>query len=321
VNIYRVLMVACSVAMASGTWAAESYPTRPVRIVVPFPAGGPVDITMRAISPRMSEALGQSIVIDNRSGAGGTVGADAVAKAAPDGHTLLACSTGMTINAALAPKLPYDFVRDFAPVTMVVIITSILVVHPAVQARSVQELIALAKAKPGQLSYASTGNGTPTHLAAELFKYMAGVDVVHVPYKGGAPAAVDLIAGQVQLSFISAPAVMPQVKSGRLRALAVTNAQRSQLLPDLPTVAESGLPGYESEGWHGLCAPARTARSTIETLYRQADAALRVPATAAHLVRGGAEPVGMPPAQFAASVRNEVARWAKVIKATGMKAD
>lgn len=263
-------MVACSVAIASGTWAAESYPTRPVRIVVPFPAGGPVDITMRAISPRMSESLGQPIVIDNRSGAGGTVGADAVAKAAPDGHTLLACSTGMTINAALVPKLPYDFVRDFAPVTMVVIITSILVVHPAVPARSVQELIAIAKAKAGQLSYASTGNGTPTHLAAELFKYMAGVDVVHVPYKGGAPAAVDLIAGQ---------------------------------------------------GWHGLCAPARTARPTIETLYRQADAALRVPATTAHLVSGGAEPVGMPPAQFAASVRNEVAKWAKVIKATGMKAD
>jgi tripartite-type tricarboxylate transporter receptor subunit TctC len=321
VNIYRPLALACGVAVISGAWAADSYPSRPIRIVVSFPAGGPVDITMRAISPRMSESLGQPIVIDNRSGAGGTVGADVVAKSASDGHTLLACTVGNTINATLVPKLPYDFVRDFAPVTMLVIITSILVVHPAVPARTVQELIALAKAKSGQLSYASTGNGTPAHLAAELFKYMAGVDIVHVPYKGGAPAAVDLMAGQVQLSFLSAPAVMPQVKAGRLRALAVTNAKRSQLLPELPTVAESGLPGYESEGWHGLCAPARTAQPIIETLYRQADAALRVPATAAHLMNGGAEPIGMAPAAFAASVRNEVAKWAKVIKATGMKAD
>ncbi|MGH8620479.1 MAG: tripartite tricarboxylate transporter substrate-binding protein, partial [Burkholderiales bacterium] len=207
------------------------------------------------------------------------------------------------------------------PVTMVVIITSILVVNPALPARSVQELIALAKAKPGQLSYASTGNGTPTHLAAELFKTMAGVNLLHVPYKGAAPAVVDLLAGQVQLSFISAPGVMPHVKSGRLRALAVTNAKRSQLLPDLPTIAESGLPGYESEGWHGLCAPARTPPTIVDTLFRETASALRIPEVASLLASGGAEPAGMPPGSFAALIRNEVTKWAKVVKATGMKID
>ncbi len=301
--------------------SAADYPLRPIRVIVPYPAGGPVDITLRAISPRLTESLKQPIVIDNRGGAGGTIGADLVAKAAPDGYTLLACSTGNTINATLIPGLPYDFARDFAPVTLIAIITSILVVNPAVPARSVQELIALAKAKPGEFAYASTGNGTPTHLAAEMFKNMAGVNLVHVPYKGGAPAAVDLLAGQVQLSFISAPAVMPHVKSGRLRALAVTNAKRSQLLPNLPTVAESGLPGYESEGWHGLCGPARLSPAVVDALYRETSAALRVSEVAALLASGGAEPVGMPPAAFAVLVRNDIARWARVIKAAHVKVD
>jgi tripartite-type tricarboxylate transporter receptor subunit TctC len=317
----RALLAALAGAFPVAAAAADRYPDRPVRVVVPYPAGGPIDITMRAIGPRLSEALGQPVVIDNRGGAGGTIGADLVAKSAPDGYTLLACSTGNTINASLVPNLPYDFVRDFAPVTMVVVITSILVVHPAVPVRSVPELIALAKAKPGQLSYASTGNGTPTHLAAELFKSMAGVNFVHVPYKGGAPAAVDLLAGQVQLSFISAPAVMPHVKSGRLRALAVTNTKRSQLLPDLPTIGESGLPGYESEGWHGLCAPARTPPAVVNALYRETGAALRIPAVALMLGSGGAEPAGTTPEQFADVIRKEVTKWAKVVKSTGMKID
>ena len=313
--------MAVSLALGSPDASAQDYPLKPIRIVVPYPAGGPIDITMRTLGPRVSDALKQPIVIDNRGGAGGTIGADLVAKALPDGYTLLACSTGNTINASLVPSLPYDFMRDFAPITMVVIITSILVVNPAVPAHSVAELIAVAKAKPGQLSYASTGNGTPTHLAAELFKSMAGVNIVHVPYKGGAPAAVDLLAGQVQLSFISAPAVMPHVKSGRLRALAVTNAKRSQLLPELPTVAESGLPGYEMEGWHGLCAPARTGKPVIDRLYREFTAALRVPEATSQLLAGGAEPVGMPTAQFTVALRNEIAKWSKVVKATNMKAD
>jgi tripartite-type tricarboxylate transporter receptor subunit TctC len=301
--------------------AAQNYPTKPVRLIVPFPPGGSNDIVGRLMAQELTEKLGKQVVVDNRGGAGGTIGADLVAKAAPDGYTLLACSTGNTINATLIPGLPYDFARDFAPVTMIAIITSILVVNPAVPARSVQELIALAKAKPGELSYASTGNGTPTHLAAEMFKSMAGVNLVHVPYKGGAPAAVDLLAGQVQLSFISAPAVMPHVKSGRLRALAVTNAKRSQLLPGLPTVAESGLPGYESEGWHGLCGPARLPAAIADTLYRETAAALRIPDVASLLANGGAEPVGMPPAAFVTLIRNDIARWARVIKATHIKPD
>jgi tripartite-type tricarboxylate transporter receptor subunit TctC len=306
-------------AYASAT--AADYPARPIRVVVPYPAGGPVDITLRAIAPRVSDTLKQSIVIDNRGGAGGTIGSDLVAKAAPDGYTLLACSTGNTINATLVPSLPYEFARDFAPISMLAIITSILVVNPAVPARSVAELIALAKAQPGKLSYASTGNGTPTHLAAELFKRMAGVEIVHVPYKGGAPAAVDLLAGQVQLSFISAPAVMPHVKSGRLRALAVTNAKRSQLLPALPTIAESGLPGFESEGWHGLCGPARTPAATIAALHRAAGAALRNPEVSALLANGGAEAAEMPITKFTALIRDDIAKWAKIIKASNVRPD
>jgi tripartite-type tricarboxylate transporter receptor subunit TctC len=308
-------------SLACASASATEYPARPIRVIVPYPAGGPVDITLRAIAPRVSDTLRQTIVIDNRGGAGGTIGSDLVAKAAADGHTLLACSTGNTINATLVPSLPYDFARDFAPISMLAIITSILVVNPAVPARSVAELVALAKAQPGKLSYASTGNGTPTHLAAELFKRMAGVEIVHVPYKGGAPAAVDLLAGQVQLSFISAPAVMPHVKSQRLRALAVTNAKRSQLLPALPTIAESGLPGFESEGWHGLCGPARLSTAVVDILYRATGAALRSPEVAALLANGGAEATPMPPAPFAALIRADIAKWAKIIKASDVRPD
>ena len=302
------------------TFAAE-YPTRPVRVVVAYPAGGPVDITARALVPKLTEALGQPVVVDNRGGAGGIVGTELVAKSAPDGYTLLICTTANAINASLIPKLPYDVQKDFAPVGLLVIITSVVVVNPSLPIHSIKELIAYAKARPGQLSYASTGNGTPTHLAAELFKTMTGVDMVHVPYKGAAPAVVDLISGQSQLSFISAPGVVPHLKSGRLRAIAVTNANRSALLPELPTVAESGVPGFESEGWHGLFAPARTPKPIIDRLYREFAAALRVPETSAYLLGAGAEPVGLPPEQLAVKLRDEIARWAKVVKAANMKVD
>ena len=316
----RALSAGCVLLLAAAAAAAE-YPNRPIRMVVPYPAGGPVDITARAIGPRLTEALGQPVVIDNRGGAGSILGSDLVAKSAPDGYTLLLCTTANAINASLIPKLPYDMQKDFAPITMVAIITSILVVHPSLPANSVKDLIALAKAKPGQLSYASTGNGTPTHLAAELFKSMAGLDIVHVPYKGAAPAVVDLIGGQVQLSLISAPGVVPHIKAGRLRALAVTNTKRSALLPDLPTMSESGLPGYESEGWHGLFAPARTPKAIVERLYREFAAILRTPETSAYLLNSGAEPVGMPPDQFTVKLRNEIEKWAKVVKAAHMKVD
>ncbi len=317
----RAPSAGCVLLLAAAAVAAAEYPNRPIRMVVPYPAGGPVDITARAIGPRLTEALGQPIIIDNRGGAGSILGSDLVAKSAPDGYTLLLCTTANAINASLIPKLPYDMQKDFAPITMVAIITSILVVHPSLPANSVKELIALAKARPGQLSYASTGNGTPTHLAAELFKSMAGLDIVHVPYKGAAPAVVDLIGGQVQLSLISAPGVVPHIKAGRLRALAVTNTKRSALLPDLPTMSEAGLPGYESEGWHGLFAPARTPKTIVDRLYREFAAILRGPETSAYLLNSGAEPVGMPPDQFTAKLRNEIEKWAKVVKAAHMKVD
>ncbi len=300
---------------------AAEYPSRPIRIVVPYPAGGPVDITARTVGPRLTEALGQPIVVDNRGGAGGIVGSELVARAAPDGYTLLLCTTANAINASLMPKLPYDIEKDFAPITLAVIITSVLVVHPAVAAHSVQELIALVRARPGQLSYASTGNGTPTHLAAELFKNMTGADIVHVPYKGASLAVIDLISGQVQLSFISAPGVVPHIKASRLRVLAVTNAKRSALLPAVPTISESGLPGYESEGWHGLMAPARTPKAVIDRLYREFAAALRAPDISAQLLAGGAEPVGLPPDQLSVKLHNEIVKWGKVVKTTRMKPD
>ncbi len=300
---------------------AQIYPSKPIRVVVPYPAGGPVDITARAVGPKLSEALGQPVVIDNRGGAGGIVGSELVAKSLPDGYTLLLCTTANAINASLIPKLPYDMQKDFAPVTLVAIITSILVVHPSLPVHSVKELIALAKAKPGQLSYASTGNGTPTHLAAELFKSMAGLDIVHVPYKGASAAVVDLIGGQVQLSLISAPGVVPHIKAGRLRALAVTNAKRSLLLPDLPTLSAAGLAGFESEGWHGLFAPARTPDAVVDLLYREVAAILRSPDTSAFLLNGGAEPVGTPPDQLRVKLRQEIEKWAKVVKAAHMRVD
>lgn len=301
--------------------AAADYPVKPVRLVVPFPAGGPVDITARTLAPRLTETLGQRIVIDNRGGAGGVLGSDIVAKSPPDGHTLLLCTTGNAINVSLVKNLPYDIRKDFTAVSMVAIITSILVVHPALPVKSVKDLIALAKAKPDALSYASTGNGAPTHLAGELFKSMAGVRMVHVPYKGAAPAVVDLISGHVQLSFISAPGAMQHVQAGRLRVLAVTNARRSVLLPEVPTISEAGLRGYESEGWHGLFTPAGTPKPVVDRLYREFSAALRDPKISAALLSGGAEPVGMPPEEFAVKLNAEIEKWAKVVKNSGMKVD
>lgn len=309
----------CSGSMAAAH--AAEYPNKPVRLVVPFPAGGPVDITARTLAPRLGDALGQRILVDNRGGAGGILGSDIVAKSPADGHTLLLCTTGNAINVSLVKNLPYDIRRDFTAVSMVAIITSILVVHPSLPVKSVKELITLARAKPGALSYASTGNGAPTHLAGELFKSMAGVNFLHVPYKGASPAVVDLISGHVQLSFISAPGAMQHVEAGRLRVLAVTNAKRSVLLPAIPTISEAGLRGYESEGWHGLFTPAGTPKPAVDRLHREFAAALRDPKISAQLLAGGAEPVGMPPEEFALKLNAEIEKWAKVVKASGMKVD
>jgi tripartite-type tricarboxylate transporter receptor subunit TctC len=300
---------------------AHAYPTRPLRVVVPFPAGGPVDITARTLGPDLSQALGQPVVVDNRSGAGGIVATELVARAVPDGHTLLVGTVTNAINPAMISKLPFDVQKDLTPVTLLVVITSILAVHPGVPASSVKDLIALAKAKPGALRYASTGNGTPGHLAAELFKFMAGIDMLHVPYKGAAPALVDVISGEVHLALLSAPGLVPHLQAKRLKALAVTNARRSLILPDLPTIAESGLPGFEAEGWHGIFVPSATPASAVSTLNRALLATLANEDIRTRLIRGGAEPVGLPPDQFAKKFRAEVERWGKVVKAAGIKAD
>lgn len=300
---------------------AAAYPIKPLRFVVPYPPGGPVDITARIVAPELSQRMGQPVVIDNRGGAGGILGSDVVAKSAPDGHTLLLGTVSNAINPAVVPKLPFDAQRDFTPVTLLVVITSILAVHPGLQATSVQSLLTMAKAKPGALRYASTGNGTPGHLAAELFKSMGGIDLLHVPYKGAAAALVDVMNGQVQMVLLSAPGLLPHVNAGRLRALAVTNAKRSALLPDLPTIAESGLPGFEAEGWHGVFVPAGTPGTAVSALNRGLLDALARDDVRKRLMQGGAEPVGLPPTEFAAKFKAEMERWARVVKSAGIKAD
>jgi len=306
---------------AAITAHAQPYPSKPIRLIVPFPAGGPTDITARIISPKVSEALGYNIIIDNRGGGSSIIGSDIVAKSPADGYTLLISTVTNTINVSLIPKIPYNMVRDFDPVVQLFITTSILTAHPSLPVKSVKELIALAKARPGELTYGSAGNGSPSHLAGELLKTMSGIELLHVPYKGGGPAAVELVAGQVQLAFLSAPAVVPFIKAGRLRALAVTNAKRSLVLPDLPTIAESGLPGYESEGWSGIFVPAGTPAAVVQLLYSEFAAAVRDSAIRAKLIAAGVEPALMPPDELGKKVRSEIERWGKIVKASGMKID
>lgn len=312
----------CGCTCLLATVCAADYPARPIRLVVPYAPGGPTDATARAINGKLGTALGQTILLDNRPGAGSIVGSEIVAKAAADGHTLLLFTAANTMNVTLVPNLPYDMVKDFEPITMLVRLPSIVVITPALPVKSVQELVAYARAHPGKLSYASAGNGTPMHLAAELLKSMAGLDIVHVPYKGSAPAITDLVAGRVQLSLIgSSPTLLALVKEDKLRALATTNETRSALLPHLPTVNESGLPGFQSEGWHGLAAPARAPRAVVTRLYREIDAVLRDADTRAILQRNGAEPAAMPPAQFAQIIRSEIDKWARVVKQSKMRVD
>ena len=313
---------ALTCALAAACCAqAQPYPTKPIRLVVPFPAAGPTDITLRIISPKVSEALGQNILIDNRGGGSSIIGSEIVAKSPPDGYTLLIGTVTHTINVSLIPKIPYDMTRDFEAVGQLFITTSILTAHPSLPVKTVKDIIALAKARPGQLTYGSAGNGSPSHLAGELLKTMTGITLLHIPYKGGGPASVEHVAGQVQLAFLSAPAVVPFIKSGRLRGIAVTNAKRSIVLPDLPTIAESGLPGYESEGWSGVFVPARTPAAIVQRLYSEFAAAVRDNDNRAKLIAAGVEPALMPPEALAQKVRDEIARWAKVVKASGMRID
>ena len=320
-RIFTLTAAVTAQAQPASTGTGQAYPTKPIRLIVPFPAGGPTDITARIISPKISAALGHNLIIENRAGASSIIGSDIVAKSPPDGYTLLNCTVSNAINVSLIPKIPYDMIRDFDAVAQLFITTSILTAHPSLPAKSVQELIALAKARPGQLTYGSAGNGSPSHLAGELLKTMTGITLLHVPYKGGGPAAVDQVAGQVQLAFLSAPAVVPFIKAGRLRALGVTNAKRSLVLPDLPTIAETGLPGYESEGWSGIFVPAKTPAAIVQRLYSEFAAALRDNDIRARLIAAGVEPALTPPEELGKKMRDEIARWGKVVMASGMKID
>ncbi len=302
--------------------AAETYPTKPVRFVITFPPGGPTDVVVRLIGQRLTDQWGHPMIIDNRGGAGGIVGTEIVARAAPDGYSfLVGTAGGMTINPALQAKLPYDPFRDFTPVGMLVNNPQILVAHPSVAAKNVKELVALAKAKPGQLNFASAGSGTATHLGLELLKLTTGMEAVHVPYKGGAPATADLIGGQVQLLWVSIPSVLPHVKSGRLRALAVSTAKRSASAPDVPTVAESGYPGFEYSNWNALFAPAKTSPVIVRQVNAAVVKALMESEVAQRLTLQGADPAPGTPDELARYMRADHERWKKVIKSAGIKPD
>ena len=302
-----------------GDAAAQAFPSRPIRVIVPQSAGGSTDLAARAVTQRLSDVLGQPVVVDNRPGAGSLIGTDLVAKAAPDGHTLLAVAGSFSINPSLHAKLPFDPVRDFAPISRICTLPHLLVVHPAVPAKSVKELTALAKAKPGQLNVATSGVATSTHMAAELFMYMTGTKMVTVPYKGGAPGNIALISGQVQLYFATISTAFPHVRAGKLRALAVTSAKRSSAAPDYPTIAEAGVTGYEHASWVGLLAPAGTPAVVVARLNGETAKIVQQPEVRELFLRDGLEPDGGPAKEFTASIRSEVAKWIKVVRAAGIK--
>ena len=320
-------VLAAALAVAGGLVPAlaadpvADYPSRPIRIVVPFAAGGPSDIMARTLAQKLTLAWGQPVVVDNRTGAAGIIGADAVAKSAPDGYTLLQAQVGDTISVSLYSKLPYNFEKDFAPITLAGLTPFILVAHPSVPARDLRELIALAKAKPGTLSFGSSGAGTASHLAGELLKSSAGIDITLVPYKGQAPATADLLGGQIAMMFNNPITSLAHVKTGKLRALAVSTGKRFSQLPEVPTVAESGLPGFDVGFWLGVLAPAGTPRPIVDKLNGALVKALREPDVIERLAGLGVEIVANSPDDFARVVRADIVKWAKVVKDSGAKAD
>jgi tripartite-type tricarboxylate transporter receptor subunit TctC len=322
-GVYRLLAGAALAASFATNAFAQSgaYPTKPVRMIVPFGAGGPADIYARAIAQRLGEPLGQQVVVEDRPGAGSVVGTEAVAKSAPDGYTLLMISNTHTINETLNPKLPYNLLRDFAPITQVNIMPNVLVVSPSFSVNSVKELIALAKSKPGKLNYASSGSGTPYHLAAEMFKAMAGVDIVHIPHKASGEARASVLGGQVELMFDSLPTTQAQIKAGRLKGLAITSTRRSPLLPDVPTMSEAGVPGYEADLWLGLVAPVGTPPAIINRLHAEVVKILQRADVRDSFIQQGTEPIGNTPEQFAAMLKNDVEKWGKVVRFSGAKVE
>jgi tripartite-type tricarboxylate transporter receptor subunit TctC len=304
----------------AGNALAQNYPNRPIRIVVVSTPGGSVDTMARVVGPKLAERWGQQVIVDNRPGAGGAIAAELVARSPADGYTLIMGTVAsLATNVSLRKSLPYDPVRDFAPITLVATQNLMLLIHPSIPAKSVKELVALAKRQPGQLSFASAGNGTGGHLSGELFKLLAGIDMLHVPYKGVAPALIDVISGQVSMTFASILSGHPHARSGKLRALAVTGAKRSPAVPELPTMIEAGVKGYESATWYGLLAPAGTPPDIVAKLNAEVVAILKQPETHERLSKEGADPVGNTPAEFGKFIRSEIAKWGKVIKAAGIK--
>jgi tripartite-type tricarboxylate transporter receptor subunit TctC len=315
----RALGVVLLSTATSAAFGQADYPNRAIRIIVPSSPGGGTDILSRLLTPRLTERLGQTVVVDNRPGAGSIIGNDIVAKAAPDGYTLLMGISTLAILPSMHKKLPYDAMRDLAPVTQAISAPNILVVHPSLPVKSVKELIAFSKKRPGEVNYASAGLGTNPHLSMELFLSMTGLKMVHVAYKGLGPALVDLIAGQVVVATSTMLAGLPHVKSGRLRALGTTGARRSSVLPDFPTVAEAGVPGYEAVQWYGLFAPAKTPREIIGKLHGAMTTVLQSPAIKDKLAIDGADPVGNTPEEFARFLRSETDKWGKVVRTAGIE--
>jgi tripartite-type tricarboxylate transporter receptor subunit TctC len=311
---FCVGMIFTSCILAAPAQAQQTYPTRPIRFILPYATGGGTDIAARLFGQKLSEALGQQVVVDNRPGAGGIIGFDLAAKAAPDGHTLIMAAVNFTVLPSLHKKLPYDTIRDFAPVSMLTAYPHLLVVHQSLAATSVKELLALAKAKPGQINYASGGIGSVAHVAAELFTSMSNVNLVHVGYKGTGPALVGLLVGEAVVAFYSASATSQHIKAGRLRALAVTSGKRSPSLPDLPTIAEAGVPGYEAINWAGTLVPSGTPKPIIGRLHSELARMLQFPDVRKQLATLDFESVGNTPAEFDAIIRKEVMKWGKVVK-------
>ena len=313
-------LLAFLVAVSGRDVIAQDYPVKPIRLVAPFAPAGTIDVLARAIGQRLTEAWGQPVVVENRPGAGGNIGTESVAKSAADGYTMLLISVGFASNPALYSKLPFDPIKDFAPVTLVATTQNVLIVHPSVPARSARELIQLAKSRPGQLNFGSSGTGTSQHLAGELFKSMAGVQMQHVPYRGSAPALTALIGGEVSLMFNNLLTALPHVKAGRLRALAVTSAERSPAAPEIPTMAESGLPGYDVSTWYGLLVPTGTPKEIVAKLNAELVRILNLTDVKERL-GNVVELTPSTPDQFAAHIRQEMVRWAKVVKQSGARAD
>jgi tripartite-type tricarboxylate transporter receptor subunit TctC len=319
--IMRCVLLALGLqVIATPTFA--QYPEKPARIVVPYPPGGTTDILARVVATRLTERLGQTFVVENRAGASGAIGSVAVAKSPADGYTLvMGTISSHGINSALSPSLPYDAVKDFAPITVVASTPNVITVNPAFAAKNLAELLARAKEKPGQYNFGSTSQGGSPHMSAELLKMMSGINIVHVPYKGAGPMLTDLIGGQIQMGFDNLPSSIGHIRSGKIRAIAVTTSKRWPGAPEIPTVAESGLPDYEVSGWFGLLAPAGTPKPIVDTLYRSVAEILKQPETTKQLLELGAEPVGNTPAEFAKQIATEVEKWKKVVAATGVKAE